>query len=64
LFVAQGMGLALVPRFAAQPEIARGHLVALTVREMRLERRLYLVHRKGATLSHAARAFLRVAKSV
>jgi DNA-binding transcriptional LysR family regulator len=64
LFVAQGMGVALVPRLAAQPEIARGDLAALTVREMRLERRLYLVHRKGATLSHAARAFLRVAKSV
>ena len=63
LFVAQGMGVALVPRLAAQAEIARGDIAALTVREMRLERRLYLVHRKGATLSHAARAFLRVAKS-
>ena len=63
LFVAQGMGVALVPRLTAQAEIARGDIAALTVREMRLERRLYLVHRKGATLSHAARAFLRVARS-
>jgi DNA-binding transcriptional LysR family regulator len=62
--VEKEMGVALVPRLTAQVEIARKQVVALTVREMRLERRLYLVYRKGATLSHAARAFLRVAKSV
>lgn len=62
--VEQKMGVALVPRLTAQEEIARGQLAALTVREMRLERRLHLIYRKGATLSHAARAFLRVAKSV
>lgn len=62
--VEQKMGVALVPRLTAQEEIARGQLSALTVREMRLERRLHLIYRKGATLSHAARAFLRVAKSV
>jgi DNA-binding transcriptional LysR family regulator len=61
--VEQGMGVALVPRLTAQSEIARKQVVALTVREMRLERRLYLIYRKGATLSHAARAFLRVAKA-
>jgi DNA-binding transcriptional LysR family regulator len=63
-FVEQGMGVALVPRLTAQSEIARGQLAALTVREMKLERRLHLVYRKGATLSHAARAFLRVAKEM
>jgi DNA-binding transcriptional LysR family regulator len=63
-FVEQGMGVALVPRLAAQTEIARGQLVALTVKEMRLERRLNLVYRKGATLSHAARAFLEVAREL
>jgi DNA-binding transcriptional LysR family regulator len=63
-FVEQGMGVALVPRLTAQIEIARGQLAALTVREMKLERRLHLVYRKGATLSHAARAFLRVAKEM
>ena len=46
----------------AQSEIARKQLAALTVREMRLERGLNLIYRKGASLSHAARAFLRVAK--
>ena len=61
-FVEQGMGVALVPRLTAQSEIARKQVVALTVREMRLERSIYLIYRKGATLSHAARAFLRVAR--
>jgi DNA-binding transcriptional LysR family regulator len=63
-FVERGMGVALVPRLTAQTEIARGQLAALTVREMKLERRLHLIYRKGATLSHAARAFLRVAKEL
>jgi DNA-binding transcriptional LysR family regulator len=63
-FVAQGMGVALVPRLTAQDEIARGRLAALVVREMRLERRLHLIYRKGASLSHAARAFLKVARNL
>jgi len=60
--VEQEMGVALIPRLAVQTEIARKQLVGLTVREMKLERRLHLIYRKGATLSHAAKAFLRVAK--
>ena len=56
------MGVALVPRLTAQAEIERGLLVGLTVKEMRLERKLHLIYRKGATLSHAAKAFLRVAR--
>jgi DNA-binding transcriptional LysR family regulator len=63
-FVERGMGVALVPRLTAQAEISRGQLAALTVKEMKLERKLYLVYRKSATLSHAARAFLRVAKEL
>ena len=60
--VENGMGVALVPRLTAQTEIERGLLVGLTVKEMRLERKLHLIYRKGATLSHAAKAFLRVAR--
>jgi DNA-binding transcriptional LysR family regulator len=60
--VEQGMGVALVPRLTAQTEIARKQVVALTVKEMRLERGIHLIYRKGATLSHAARAFLAVAR--
>lgn len=61
--VEQGLGVALVPRLTAQSEIKRGQIAALTVREMRFERRLQLIHRKGANLSHAARAFLRLART-
>ena len=60
--VEQGLGIALIPRLAAQTEIERHQLAGLTVREMKLERRLHLIYRKGATLSHAAKAFLRVAR--
>src|SRR2546421_12651769 len=58
----QGLGIALIPRQAAQIEIERNQLVGLVVREMKFERRLHLIYRKGATLSHAAKAFLRVAR--
>ena len=61
--VEQEMGVALVPRLTAQIEIERGQLAALAVKEMRLERRLQLIYRRGATLSHAAKAFLRVARA-
>jgi len=60
--VEQGLGIALIPRLAAQVEIERGQLAGLAVREMKFERRLHLIYRKGATLSHAAKAFLRVAR--
>src|SRR5438105_3166940 len=43
-------------------EIGRKHLAGVTVREMRLERRMHLIYRRGASLSHAAKAFLRVAR--
>jgi DNA-binding transcriptional LysR family regulator len=60
--VEEGLGIALIPRLAAQIEIERGQLAGLVVREMKFERRLHLIYRKGATLSHAAKAFLRVAR--
>lgn len=60
--VEQGMGVALIPRLATQSELAGKQLMALTVKEMRSERAINLIYRKGATLSHAAKAFLRVAR--
>ena len=39
--VERGLGVALMPRQAAAAEVSRGDLVALSVREMRLERRLF-----------------------
>jgi DNA-binding transcriptional LysR family regulator len=60
--VEHGLGVALVPRLAAQAEVERGQVAGLTVQEMRLERRLHLIYRRGATLSHAAKAFITVAR--
>src|SRR5207247_7559799 len=58
--VERGLGVALIPRLAAQTEIERKQLAGLPGREMKLERRMHWIHRKGATLCHGAKAFLRL----
>ncbi len=63
-FVAMGNGVALLPQISAENELARGELVRIPVRELRLHRKLRLVYRKAAGLSHAGRAFLKVAEAV
>jgi DNA-binding transcriptional LysR family regulator len=63
-FVAMGNGVALVPGICVAAEIARGELVRIPVNDLRLERKLRIVYRKGKSFSHAARAFLRVAESM
>lgn len=63
-FVSNGTGVALVPGISIETEVARGELVRVSVRELRIERKLRLVYRKSASLSHAARAFLKVAESM
>ncbi|PSH05677.1 MAG: LysR family transcriptional regulator [Acidobacteria bacterium] len=63
-FVRMGNGVALVPRMSVEGELQRGELVAITVNELRLERTLRLVTRKGATLSHAGAAFMNVCRSM
>jgi len=60
--VEKGVGVALVPRLTAENEIARGQLKALSVKELKLERKLHIVHRKNSDLSHASKAFLKLAK--
>jgi DNA-binding transcriptional LysR family regulator len=62
-FVAMGNGVALVPRLTVGRELASGELVQVPVEALRFERHLRLVHRKGANLSHAAIAFLKVVRS-
>jgi len=59
-FVAMGNGVALVPGICVQAEIARGELVRIPVNDLRIERKLRIVYRKNASLSHAARAFLQM----
>jgi DNA-binding transcriptional LysR family regulator len=61
-FVAMGNGVALLPAISVENELARGELVRIPVREIKVHRRLRLVYRKSANLSHAARAFLKVAE--
>lgn len=62
--VETGVGVALVPKLSAHQEIADGKLVALSVNEMRFVRKLNIVYRKNSSLSHAARAFIDIAKEI
>jgi DNA-binding transcriptional LysR family regulator len=59
-FVERGNGVALVPGLTLERELASGSLVCVRVKELQLERRLRLVYRRQANLSHAALAFLKV----
>ncbi len=56
------MGVALLPKRCALSELSRGSLAAVRVQQVRLARQLRLVYRKGGEMSHAAQAFLHVAK--
>ncbi len=62
--VEKGSGVALVPKLTAQNEIDNGSLIALSVKEMKFERSLHIIYRKNSALSHAAKAFMEVAKSL
>ncbi len=61
--VEMGLGVALLPRRCALGEIARGDLVEVQVPDLRSPRQVRLVHRRDTALSHAARAFLDVART-
>ncbi|HUJ41550.1 MAG TPA: LysR family transcriptional regulator [Candidatus Acidoferrales bacterium] len=63
-FVAMGNGVALVPAICVQGELARGELVRVPVPELQFERKIRIVYRKKATLSHAGQAFLKVAEAL
>jgi DNA-binding transcriptional LysR family regulator len=62
-FVQRGNGVALVPKLTVETELELGTLVAVAVPELIVERKLRLVYRRQAALSHAARAFLRVVEA-
>jgi DNA-binding transcriptional LysR family regulator len=63
-FVAMGTGVALVPHLSVARELTTGDLVRVTVNELEMKRVLRLVHRRQATLSYAARAFLKTVRSM
>jgi DNA-binding transcriptional LysR family regulator len=62
-FVERGNGVALVPRLTVEKELDTGALVEIAVPQLQVERKLRLVLRRQATLSHAARAFLQVVET-
>jgi len=62
-FVAMGNGVALVPGLTVRTELENGTLVQVKVPELEMERKLRLVYRRQASLSHAAVAFLKVVEA-
>jgi len=63
-FVAMGNGVALVPHLTVTQELQSGDLVRVHVDELDVKRILRLVYRREATLSYAARAFLRTVRTL
>jgi DNA-binding transcriptional LysR family regulator len=62
--VEMGLGVALLPRRCAQGEITRRQLIEVRVPELRSPRQVRFIYRKDGGRSHAAQAFLEVAKNV
>lgn len=62
--VKTGVGVALVPRLSALEEISTGELKAVSVKEVKLERKLNIIHRRNSVLSHAAKSFMQLAKEM
>jgi DNA-binding transcriptional LysR family regulator len=59
-FVRMEMGVAIVPRMCVRMEVEQGELIEVKIREMHLPRHLFLLYRRDRTLSHAARALMRL----
>jgi DNA-binding transcriptional LysR family regulator len=56
--VQQNEGVAFLPRMCVEEEIREGSLREVEVKELKVERKVYLIHPARRTLSHAAQAFL------
>ena len=63
-FVAMGNGVALVPHLTVARELETGDLVRVKVDELDVRRVLRLAHRRQATLSYAAKAFLQTLRTM
>ncbi len=63
-FVAMGNGVALVPHLSVARELETGDLIRVSVDELDVHRVLRLAHRRQATLSYAAKAFLHTLKNL
>lgn len=62
--VRMGIAIAFAPRMCLEDELARGELVAVRLKEMRIQRELRLVYRRHTRLSSAAQAFLHTAREM
>jgi DNA-binding transcriptional LysR family regulator len=63
LAVSMELGISMMPRRCALAEIKRGQLVAVPVPEVRRPHPVRLLYRQTSQRSHAASAFLKVARS-
>ena len=64
LMVARNEGVAFLPKMCVEQEIEKGLLCEVRIEELTVERKVHLVTPKRRALSHAARAFLEVVKTV
>ena len=60
LFVEMKRGVAIVPRMCVESEIQHGLLRELRMRQMRVQRHLYLVYRQDRPLTAAAQALVEI----
>jgi DNA-binding transcriptional LysR family regulator len=59
-----GLGMAVLSKFAVEPELKAKTLVALKVKGLNITRQLKIVYRKGKHLSRAAASFIETAQQL
>ena len=62
--VERGLGVALIPKIIAENEVRAGKPLGAFGKGMRLVRKLHIVYRRNCVLSHAAEAFLDLARRI
>jgi DNA-binding transcriptional LysR family regulator len=60
--VQSGLGIAFISKFAVTTELKAKSLVAVSIRDLKIQRELKIVHRMDKHLSRAARAFIEMAR--
>ncbi len=62
-FVQRQVGIAILPRLTIRDELAKGTLIEVPVKGMKIEKMLRLVYRREQSLSHAAKSFLEIVRA-
>jgi DNA-binding transcriptional LysR family regulator len=60
--VQRNEGVAFLPHMCVEQELEQGTLREIKVKELEIERKIYLVYPSDRSLSHAARAFLELVR--